>query len=162
MPPADAERMPGWIGVDLVALFFHEAGSTLEQASPELDHLIVGSSRILDVKVQVDLLLLCSIGPLGRSVIRSELHANDPRSACVENAVEVLVVADDVAVKHGGPERALGSDIRCVEDDHVTDQLHAKTVAGPVRVGVNCEPRRLPPNGHLRRLVTTDRRTHWR
>ena len=54
--PADAERMPGWVCVHLVALGGIEIRSWLEQPGAEGDCLFVGGSRVVDVEVEVHLL----------------------------------------------------------------------------------------------------------
>ncbi len=128
MPPANAERMARRVGVHLMSLVSQETRSWLKQTCAQLDRLVVGPLKILDVKVQVDLLRWGSVGPLGRSVVRGELHADDPRAAFVQHAMEFLVVGDDVAVKHRGPERTFGGNISSIEDDDVADQFHARTV----------------------------------
>lgn len=129
MSPANAERVASRIGVHLVSLFSRETRSRLKQPRPELDRLIVGALWILDMKVDVDLLLLGSIGPLWRSVIRRKLNADDPRAILVQYAMKLFVIRNDVAVKHCGPEGTLDSDICRVEHDYVSDQIHDKTVA---------------------------------
>lgn len=105
--PADAERMPGWVCVHLVALGGIEIRSWLEQPGAEGDCLFVGGSRVVDVEVEVHL-LGGAMRPVGRNVVRRELHAEPPLSSGVDDAVP-LVVLEDVAAENAGPERALGT-----------------------------------------------------
>jgi hypothetical protein len=49
MPPANAERMPSGIGVDLVAFFRSEIGSGLEQSCAERHCFFVRGTRIIDM-----------------------------------------------------------------------------------------------------------------
>ncbi len=129
MSPANAKRVPSRVGVHLMTLFRHETGSWLKHACPELDYLIMGALRILDVKVKVDLLLLGSARPLWRSVIRSKLHTDKPRATFVQHAMEFFVIGHDVALEHRRPKSALGANICRVKHDDVSDRFHAKTVA---------------------------------
>jgi hypothetical protein len=67
LPPADAKRMPGRVGVHLVALGGIEIRSRLEQPGTEGDRLFVRGSRIVDVEVQMDL-LGGAVRPVGRDM----------------------------------------------------------------------------------------------
>ncbi len=91
----------------LVALGGIEIRSWLEQPGAEGDCLFVGGSRVVDVEVEVHL-LGGAMRPVGRNVVRRELHAEPPLSSGVDDAVP-LVVLEDVAAENAGPERALGT-----------------------------------------------------
>ncbi len=130
MSPANAERVARRVGVHLVPLFRGETGCGLKHARSESDHLVVAAFRIFDVKVQMDLLLLRSARPRGRSVIRSELHADDPRAIFVEHAMKLFVIGHDVALEYCRPKGALGTNVCRVEHDDVSDQVHSKNGSG--------------------------------
>ena len=129
MPPPDAKRMASGVGVHLIALLGAETRRRLQQTCSVLDCPFVGTLRILDVNVHVDLLLRGTVRPLGWSVLWGVLYANDPRATHIDHAMELFVISHDMAVKHCGPEGALASDVCCVKHDDVSNQFHAKTVA---------------------------------
>jgi len=70
-------------------------------------------------------LLRVAVGPLRRHVTRRPLHADQPAFVGVDDAVEVLVVVDDLAVEHARPKGAFGVNIGRVEDDDVTHEVQA-------------------------------------
>lgn len=136
MTPANAEGVARRIGVDLVTFLGREVGSRPKHTGAESDGFIVGALRILDVKVQVNLLFGRSVGPLWRSVVRGVLHTDEPRATLIDHAVELFVIVHDVAVKQRGPEGALNRDIGRVEDDHVSHEFHARTLPVATESGV--------------------------
>lgn len=76
MPPTDAERVAGWVGVHLVPLVAFQV-TGLEQAGTEPHRLFVCLLRVLDVEVHV-YLLRRAVWPVRRNVVRRELNADPP------------------------------------------------------------------------------------
>ena len=101
--------MAGGVGIHLVALGGGEIVGGLQQASAERDDLVVGARRIVDVEIEMDLLLR-TVRPVGRRVVGCELHTDPPLAVGVDDAVPV-VVRDDTAAEHTGPEGALGGQV---------------------------------------------------
>jgi hypothetical protein len=122
MAPSDAERMSSRIRVRLVSLFGIEIGSRPEQSGAKCHRLLVRSAEIIDVEIEVDL-LLATIGPVRRDVVRRELHADPPLAGGVNDAVPVFVLEDSPS-KNRGPERTLRVEVCCVEHDDLTHYLH--------------------------------------
>lgn len=122
VPPADAERVSGRVGVHLMAFVAVQVRSRLEQAGAEGDCLFVRGSGVIDVEVEMHL-LRDAVWPLGRNVVRCQLYADPPLPIGIDNAVPCLILKD-VAAEDPSPERAFGSQVGCVEHDHVTHQLH--------------------------------------
>jgi hypothetical protein len=98
VPPANAKRMPGRVRVHLVALGGIEIRSWLEQPGTEGDGLFVRGSRVVDVEVEMHL-LGSPMRPVGRNMVRRQLHADPPLSSGVDDAVPIVVLKDAV----GGP-----------------------------------------------------------
>jgi hypothetical protein len=78
--PADAKRMPGRVRVHLVTLVGIEIRSWLEQPGAEGHRLLVRGSRVVEVEVEMHL-LRGSVRPVGRNMVRRQLHADPPLSA---------------------------------------------------------------------------------
>ena len=97
--------MPGRIGEHVVTLVELEIAG-LQEASPESRRLLTRGTRVVHVEVEVHL-LLGTVGPVGRRVIRGVLHADAPRTVGVDHAVEPRVVVDDLPVEEPGREYAL-------------------------------------------------------
>lgn len=129
MPPTDAERMSGGVGVHLVAFGSIEIRSRLQQSGAEADCLFMRSSRILDMEVEMHL-LRGSVRPVGRNVVGCQLHTDPPLSSAVDDAVSIVVL-EDVPPENASPERALGSEVCRVENDHLTHHLHHRETMGP-------------------------------
>ena len=107
--PAEAERVAGGVGVDLEALGGVEVVGRLQQSGAERHHVVVGRADVVDEQVEVDL-LGCAVGPVRRHVVRRQLHAEASLPVDVDGVP--VVVGADGAIEHGGPERALGAQVR--------------------------------------------------
>ena len=105
LPPTDAKRMPGRVRVDLVAVGGIEIRSWSEQSGAERDCLFVRGSRVVDVEVEMHL-LGSPIGPVGRNMVRRQLHTDPPLSSSVDDAVPIVVL-EDVPAENACPERTL-------------------------------------------------------
>jgi hypothetical protein len=117
--PAETERMPGRIRVDLevvVPCWWFEYSCT------ERHDTIVGGREVLDPQVEVDLLLGCAVRPVGRDMVRRQLNS-DPRFAVDHHPVPV-VLGVDRAVEYAGPESALSREICGVEHYNLTSDAH--------------------------------------
>ena len=145
MPPSDAKRMSGRVGVCLVAVISIEVGSRLEKSGSESHRLLVRNSGIVDVEIEVDL-LRAAIRPVRRTVVRCELHADPPFAGGVGDAVPTVVL-EDAPAKDSGPECALRVQVRCVEHDDLTHHSHDRIIDFPKdrraalswpRVGESC------------------------
>jgi hypothetical protein len=68
--PADAEGVPGRVGIHLMALVAVQIGSWLQQSGAEGDCLLVCSSRVMDVEVEMRLLGV-AVRPVRRNMVRS-------------------------------------------------------------------------------------------
>ena len=106
VPPTDAKRMPGRVGIHLVALGSIKIRSRLEQSGAEGDCLFMRSPRIVNVQVEMHL-LGDPMRPAGRNMVRRQLHADPPLSSGVDDAVPIVVL-EDVPAENASPERALG------------------------------------------------------
>src|SRR5213075_3030439 len=62
--PAEAERVAGRVGVDLVPLDSYEVGGCLQQPGPERSGFGVRARRVVDVQIYVDLLRV-PVRPIG-------------------------------------------------------------------------------------------------
>jgi hypothetical protein len=71
--------------------------------------------RVVDMKINMDLLLGMSIWPLGLHVVGSGLHANAPLAVCVDSGMEPLV----------REHPAIGVKVGCVEYDYVSNNPHS-------------------------------------
>ena len=127
MSPADAERVAGWVGVDLVSLGAGKVLCRLQQTSAESKGLSMRASQIVDVEVEMDLLRI-PIRPFRRDVSRCELDADHPSPLAVKDAVP-RVVDENAAADHASPEGALGGQISRIEHDHLSHNLHSDIVA---------------------------------
>lgn len=78
--------------------------------------------EIFDPQVQVDLLLGCAIRPVGRDVVRCQLHSH--LWFTVDEHHMPVILGIDGAVEYPGPEPALGCDVGCVEDDDLMVDAH--------------------------------------
>jgi hypothetical protein len=124
VPPTDAKRMPGRVRVDLVALGGIEIRSWPEQPGAEGDCLFVRGSRIVGVEVEMHL-LGSPIRPVGRNMIRRQLHTDPPLSSGVDDAVPIVVL-EDVPAENASPERTLGIKVGCIEHDHLAHHVHER------------------------------------
>jgi hypothetical protein len=106
MSPPEAERVAGRVGINLVSLGGGQVVGCLQQAGTECDRLGVGTGRIIDVQIEVDLLRV-PMRPFRRDVIGSELNADHPVPVRVEDAVK-RVVDEDAAAEHARPKSTLG------------------------------------------------------
>lgn len=114
--------MPSRVGVHLMAFVGIEVDSGLEQSGSESHRLLVRSSGIVDVEIEVDL-LWGAVGPVRRDVARCELHADPPLACGVDDAVPCVFLKDPPA-KDPSPERALRMQVRGVEHDYLTHHPH--------------------------------------
>jgi hypothetical protein len=99
--------MPSGVGVNLVAFGSIEIGSCLQQSGTEADGLFMRGSRIVHVQGEMHLVGNCPVRPVGRNMVRRQLHADSPLSSGVDDAVPVVVL-EDVPAENGSPEPALG------------------------------------------------------
>lgn len=125
--PAEAERVAGRVGVDLVAFVGTEVGGRLQERGAQCHCLRVCCGEVVDVEVEVHLLRV-AVGPLGWDVIRGELHAHHPTVVGVDDVVPV-VLGQHPAADHRGPERALGREVGRIEHDHLSHDSHGGSVA---------------------------------
>jgi catechol 2,3-dioxygenase-like lactoylglutathione lyase family enzyme len=130
--PADAEGVARGIGVDLVPLGCGEVCGCREHARPQRDRFAMCCGNVVDVKIDVNL-LRAAVGPVGRYVVRSELHTDDPAVVGIEDTVEV-VVGEHSAIEHPGPECAFGCEVAGVEYDHSSHDSHLAMLADPSSV----------------------------
>nr|WP_239119152.1 hypothetical protein [Planotetraspora thailandica] len=98
--------MAGRICVHLVSLGRIEIRSWLEQPGTEGDCFFVRGSRIVDMEVEMHL-LGSPMRPVGRNMVRRQLHADPPLSSGVDDAVPI-VVFEDVPAENASSERTLG------------------------------------------------------
>ena len=99
MAPSDAERMSGRVDVDDVA-FVRVEVTVLQHGGAERKGSSVCSVSVVDVEIDVDLLLRVPVRPLGWCVVGGVLDTDAPLSACVDDAVESLVLfVDDLPVE---------------------------------------------------------------
>ena len=117
----EAEWVTGRAGVDsehLVAVrVVCGTARCLEEPADQSDGLLSCGVDVVDMKVEVDLLLLAANWPLRWDVARGVLNADDP-FAIDHNAVPV-VIALHCAAGQPGPEVALLVDVVGVEHDDV-------------------------------------------
>jgi hypothetical protein len=124
VPPTDAKRVPGRVRVDLVTFGSIEIRSRSEQPGAEGDCLFVRGSRIVGVEVEMHL-LGSPIRPVGRNMVRRQLHTDPPLSSGVADAVPI-VVPEDVPAENASPERTLGIKVGCIEHDHLAHHVHER------------------------------------
>jgi hypothetical protein len=98
--------MSSRVRVHLVTLGGIEIRSRLELPGTEGDGLLVRGSWVIDVEVEMHL-LGSPMWPIGRNVIRHQLHADPPLSSGVDDAVPIVVL-ENVPAENASPERALG------------------------------------------------------
>src|SRR5215467_2436248 len=91
--PTDAKRMSGRVRVHLVAFGGIEIRRWLEQPGTEGDCFVVRGSRVVDVEVEM-YLLGSPVRPVGRNMVRRQLHADPPLSSGVDDAVPIVVLED--------------------------------------------------------------------
>lgn len=102
LSPAEAERMPSGIGVDMEVVAGIDILRGLRHLRAERHDAIVGVSEALDPEIEVELLLPCPVRSVGRNVVRREL---DPDAGCTIDHHHVPVVLRiDGAVEHPGRE----------------------------------------------------------
>lgn len=123
--PANTERVTGGVGTNLISLFRIEIGRCLEKSSDEPHHLVVGSPRVIDVKIEVNLLLLVPNGPFWTYVVPGQLYTAAPLSGRVEHAVPV-VVSNHILAEDPRPERALRVEVGRVEHDDASNYIHVR------------------------------------
>src|SRR5215211_2636821 len=123
--PAQTERMPGRIRVDLEVVDGVDVRRRwLEHPRTERHDTIMGGREVLDPQVEVDLLLGCAVRPVGRDMVGRQLNT-DLRFAVDHHHVPV-VLGVDRAVEHAGPEGALRPEICGVEHDDLTIDPHPR------------------------------------
>jgi len=88
MPPSDAERVTGWVGVHLGPFGAVEIWCCQKQARTERHRLVVRLFGVLHVEVNMGLLRR-PIRPVRGNVVGRELHADPPLSGGVDDAVEL-------------------------------------------------------------------------
>jgi hypothetical protein len=125
--PPEAERVPGRVGVDLVPLAGGEIVGGVQQSGTERHGLGVGRHRVVDVQIEVDLLRV-PVRPFGRDVVGGELDADHPPIPWVDHAVPV-VFGDHAPTEQARPERALGPEVRGIEHDHRSPDVHGAIIA---------------------------------
>ena len=81
------------------------------------------SPDVLDMQIEMDLLLLCPIGPRGRDMVRCELNT-EPPLAVDDHAMKVIILINFTA-QEPRPERTLGGEIRCIKDGDLPGDLHS-------------------------------------
>jgi hypothetical protein len=80
--------MPGGVGVYLVAFGSLKIRSCLEQSRAKSDGLCMRSARIIPMQVQMHLLGNDPTRPVGRNMVRRQLHADSPLSSGVDDAFD--------------------------------------------------------------------------
>lgn len=114
--------MSGRVGIDLESRRRVEIIGWLQQPSARRHHFFVRRADVLDEQVEMEL-LRGAVGPLRRSVIRGQLYADARPPVGVIHAVPV-VLGLDPAAEQAGPERTFGADIRSVEHDDLSGDVH--------------------------------------
>jgi hypothetical protein len=126
MPPSNAKRMTGGVGVYLVTLVGIDVGCRPEKLGSESHRLLVCNPRIFDVEIEVNL-LGAAVRPVGGDVVGCELYADPPLASRINDAMPTLVL-EDAASKDPGPECALRMDVRCVEHNDLTHHSHDRII----------------------------------
>jgi hypothetical protein len=126
--PAEAERMPSGIRVDLEALGRVDVVSRLQEPGTQRYNLIMGGRHVVDMQVEVDLLRR-PVRPLGRNMIGRELNPQPWFTVDVDTVP--VVFRFDCATKQSGPKCALGSQVGGVEDDNLSGDPHAAMLPRP-------------------------------
>ena len=109
--PADAERVPGWVGPQdpdgpqRVA----QIRGRLSQAGSQRDCLLMRGFRIVHVQVEVHLLRV-SVRPVGRNIVGFQLHARSAHSPAASVTLCQFVL-EDVPAENASPKRALGMQV---------------------------------------------------
>jgi hypothetical protein len=124
--------MPGRIGVNLEVVLGVGVGR-IQYLCPERHDSVVSRREILDPQIEVHLLWR-PVRPIRRNVIGRELNP-DPRFAVDAHHVPVIFRIHGT-LEHPGPEAALGSEIRGVEDDDLTINTHSVILASPACASV--------------------------
>ena len=127
MPPPEAERVAGWVGIDLVPLGGGQIVGCLQETGTKRDGVGVGARWVVDVQIQMDL-LRASIRPIRRDVVRRELNADRPPTVRVDNAVE-RVVSEHAAAEHSRPEGTFGCQVSRIKYDYLSHDLHTDILA---------------------------------
>ena len=124
--PAEAEGVPGGVGVDAEAIALR---GPLQKPGTQTRGLFMGGVDILHDEIQVDLLRWVPLGPLRRDVIRSQLHGDlvDPVDI---NAVPVIVAGHGSA-EHRRPKGTLSLHISRVEHNGLSCNLHTGSLEAP-------------------------------
>ena len=143
VPPPDAKRMSGWVGVDLITLFGVEVGCRLEQSGPESDCFVVGHRCILDIKIEMYLLRV-SIRPLGGKMVRCQLHADALLAKGVEDTMETVVAVKNVPAQDSSPESTLAVQVGGVEHDASQRRRASRRRPGPALLGALSRPDDFP------------------
>src|SRR6266571_4471582 len=117
--PADAERVPGRVGVNLVVI------CGLEHLSAQCRHFVVGRFGVIYPQVKVNLLGWCSVRPVGPDVVRRELDAHT--GLTVDHDHVPLVFRGDGAAEHPSPECALGRKIVRIKGHNLPLNPHGWT-----------------------------------
>ena len=124
---AQAEGVPGRIGIHLEVIPRLDASRGLQDPRPEGDHTLVRFGEVVHPQVEVDLLTGLTAGPGRRRMTRSVLHP-DPRFAVDHYHVPAIFTLDYPA-EHARPERTLCLEVSSVEHDNLISDLHNSTVA---------------------------------
>jgi len=120
--PAQAERVASGIRVDLEGLGRLGVVGRFQEPRAERDCFLVRGLEVVDMQVEVYLLLLRSVGPLGGNVIRRELDAEPPLT--VDHHAVPIVLRYDRAAQQTCPKGALSGQIGGVEHDDLSLDLH--------------------------------------
>jgi hypothetical protein len=118
--------MSGGVGVRLVTLIGVEVESRLEKPGSECYCLLVRTSGVLNVQVEVDL-LRAALRPIRRDVVRGKLDADPPLARGVNDAVPT-VIPRRRAPENSGPEPALRMQICGVEHDDLAYHSQARII----------------------------------
>lgn len=94
----------------------------MEESAAQSNGSLSCGVDVIDMKIEVDLLLLAANWPLRRDVVRGVLDAHDP--FIVDHDAVPVVVAVHCAAEQPGPETALGVDVFGVEYDDASNDLH--------------------------------------
>jgi hypothetical protein len=112
------------VGEHLVTLSRRQVVNVLQYSGPERDGLGVCVGGVVDVQIEVDLLRV-AVRPIGRNMVGRELYADHPVPIAVKDTVPP-VVAKHPPGKHAGPEGALGGQVRRIENNDLSDELHVQ------------------------------------
>ena len=131
--PAQTERMPGRVGVDLETLGGRGVGR-LQHPGTQRDNFIMGGGDVVNVQVEMDLLRR-AIGPLRLDVVRGELNGEPPFA--VDDDAVPIVLSNNLAAHQRGPEGTFGREVSSIEDDDLSGKFHSSchTRSGRGRTG---------------------------